>query len=100
MYADEALFAARIHPLRKADALSPQEIQTLYHSIRSVLWSAIGSKGASVDTYVRPEGQLGVAQFDFKGRIEMANPAPSVAVPYSVFRCETEAPTSAPTASP
>jgi len=66
MYADEALFAARIHPLRHADALLPQEIQTLYHSIRNVLWSAIGSKGASVDTYVRPGGQLGVAQFDFK----------------------------------
>jgi len=66
MYADEALFGARIHPLRQADALSLQEIQALHHSIRNVLWSAIGSKGASVDTYVRPEGQLGVAQFGFK----------------------------------
>jgi len=66
MYADEALFAARIHPLRKADALSAEEIQGLYHSIRDILWSAIGNKGASVDTYIRPEGQLGTAQFDFK----------------------------------
>ncbi|MEA1872221.1 MAG: bifunctional DNA-formamidopyrimidine glycosylase/DNA-(apurinic or apyrimidinic site) lyase [Chloroflexota bacterium] len=66
MYADEALFAARIHPLRKADALSPEEVQTLYQSIRRVLGAAIGSKGASVDTYVRPEGELGTAHFDFK----------------------------------
>ena len=66
MYADEALFAARLHPLRQADTLSPREIRALHHSIRDVLWSAIGSKGASVDTYVRPEGQLGLAQFDFK----------------------------------
>jgi formamidopyrimidine-DNA glycosylase len=66
MYADEALFAARIHPLRKADALSPQEVQTLYQSIRRVLGAGIGSKGASVDTYVRPEGELGTAHFDFK----------------------------------
>ncbi len=66
MYADEALFAARIHPLRKADSLSAEETQTLYHCIREVLWSAIGNKGASVDTYIRPEGQLGTAQFDFK----------------------------------
>jgi formamidopyrimidine-DNA glycosylase len=66
MYADEALFAARIHPLRKADALSPREVQTLHNSIRKILKAAIGSKGASVDTYVRPEGELGTAHFDFK----------------------------------
>jgi formamidopyrimidine-DNA glycosylase len=66
MYADEALFAARIHPLKKAGDLSPEEVQTLYQSIRRVLGAAIGSKGASVDTYVRPEGELGTAHFDFK----------------------------------
>jgi len=66
MYADEALFAARIHPLRKADALSPGEVQTLHNCIRRVLGAAISSKGASVDTYIRPEGELGTANFDFK----------------------------------
>jgi formamidopyrimidine-DNA glycosylase len=66
MYADEALFAARIHPLRKADDLSPEEVQTIYQSICRVLGAAIGSKGASVDTYIRPEGELGTAHFDFK----------------------------------
>jgi formamidopyrimidine-DNA glycosylase len=66
MYADEALFAARIHPLRKADDLSPAEVRTLHNCIRKVLRAAIGSKGASVDTYVRPEGELGTAHFDFK----------------------------------
>ena len=81
MYADEALFAARIHPLKKADALSPEEIRTLYHSIRNVLWSAIGSKGASVDTYVRPEGQPGAAQFDFKVAHRNGQPCPSCSTP-------------------
>ena len=66
MYADEALFAAGIHPLKKADDLSAEETQTLYHCIREVLWTAIGSKGASVDTYIRPEGELGTAHSDFK----------------------------------
>jgi formamidopyrimidine-DNA glycosylase len=66
MYADEALFAAQIHPLRKADALSPEEVRTLHNCIRRVLEAAISSKGASVDTYVRPEGELGIAHFDFK----------------------------------
>ena len=66
MYADEALFAARIHPLRKTDDLSPEEVQTLHNCIRRVLGAAIDSKGASVDTYVRPEGELGSAHFSFK----------------------------------
>ena len=66
MYADEALFAARIHPLRKTDALSPAEVQTLHNCICRVLQAAIACKGASVDTYVRPEGELGTAHFDFK----------------------------------
>ncbi len=66
MYADEILFAARINPLRKADVLSSQEIQTLHHCIHETLWPAIADKGASVDTYTRPSGQFGTAQFNFK----------------------------------
>ena len=66
MYADEALFASRIHPLKKADELSPKEVRTLHNGIRRILRAAIGSKGASVDTYVRPEGELGTAHSDFK----------------------------------
>jgi formamidopyrimidine-DNA glycosylase len=76
MYADEALFAARTHPLRKADDLSPAEVRTLYNSIRKVLRAAIGSKGASVDTYVRPEGELGTAHFDFKVAHRGGEPCP------------------------
>ena len=76
MYADEALFAARIHPLRKADALSPEEVQTLYHCIHRILQAAISSKGASVDTYVRPEGELGTAHFDFKVAHKGGKPCP------------------------
>ena len=76
MYADEALFAARIHPLRKADALSPAEVRALHNCIRRVLEAAISSKGASVDTYVRPEGELGTADFDFKVAHRGGEPCP------------------------
>jgi formamidopyrimidine-DNA glycosylase len=65
MYADEALFAAKIHPLRKADSLSYGEIRNLHKAIVDVLRSAIDSKGASVDTYKRPDGQLGIAHSNF-----------------------------------
>jgi formamidopyrimidine-DNA glycosylase len=66
MYADEALFAARIHPLVKADDLSSEEVRTLHNCLRGILKTAIGSKGASVDSYIRPQGDLGTAHFDFK----------------------------------
>jgi formamidopyrimidine-DNA glycosylase len=66
MYADEALFAARIHPLKRANTLSAQEIQGLFRSIQETLCSAIGSRGASVDTYVRPSGEPGMAHLNFK----------------------------------
>jgi len=66
MYADEALFAARIHPLRSGGSLSPEEIESLYGAIQRVLWSAIGNKGASTDTYFRPDGTRGAAHFEFQ----------------------------------
>jgi len=66
MYADEALFAARIHPLRPGGSLSPNEVKRLHGAIQQVLWSAINDKGASVDTYLRPSGKLGTAHFQFQ----------------------------------
>ena len=66
MYADEALFAAKIHPLRSGDSLSREEIERLHHAIRQVLLSGINSKGASVSTYFRPDGTKGTAHSEFK----------------------------------
>ncbi len=66
MYADESLFTAKIHPLRQADSLSDEEVGRLYKSIRQVLKAAIGNKGASVNTYYRPDGGKGTAHFYFK----------------------------------
>ncbi|MEE8193907.1 MAG: bifunctional DNA-formamidopyrimidine glycosylase/DNA-(apurinic or apyrimidinic site) lyase [Dehalococcoidales bacterium] len=66
MYADEALFSAGIHPLRPANSLSPKETRRLHRAIRRVLSSAIGNKGASVSTYLRPGGELGSAQLHFR----------------------------------
>lgn len=66
MYADEALFAARIHPLRLGKTLSQDEVKCLHDSIQQVLSSAIDNKGASVDTYLRPNGKVGTAHFQFR----------------------------------
>ena len=66
MYADEALFRARIHPLRSGKSLSQDEIERLHHAIQQVLSAAINKKGASVENYFRPDGQIGTAHFEFK----------------------------------
>ncbi len=66
MYADEALYAARIHPLRTGGALSTGEIERLYGAIQEILRAAIGNKGASIVNYYRPEGEPGTAHFQFK----------------------------------
>ena len=76
MYADEALFAARIHPLRKANSLSPQKIRNLHKAIVDVLQAAVDSKGASIDTYKRPDGQLGTAHANFSVAHRGGKPCP------------------------
>lgn len=81
MYADEALFAARIHPLRKANSLSLQEIEALWQAIRHVLSSAIENKGASIDTYKRPDGKPGTAHFNFNVAHCKGKPCPTCGTP-------------------
>jgi formamidopyrimidine-DNA glycosylase len=65
MYADEALFFARIHPLRAANSLSDEEMKRLHKAIRDVLTKAIGNGGASISDYRRPTGEKGSQQYDF-----------------------------------
>lgn len=64
IYADESLFVARLHPLRKADSLVPAEQARLYTAIRTVLSRAIAGRGTTLDDsgYVDAEGRAGVYQ--------------------------------------
>jgi formamidopyrimidine-DNA glycosylase len=66
MYADEALFEARIHPLRPANTLNKTEILKLHSAIQNVLKRGILNKGASTVTYIRPGGTKGKAQLEFQ----------------------------------
>ena len=66
MYADEVLYAARINPWRTGGSLTRPEIQRLHQEIQRILWAAIENKGASVDTYFRPDGSEGSAHYQFK----------------------------------
>ena len=66
MYADEALFAAKIHPLRPANDLSKKEVKRLYDAILQVLAQGIRNQGASVSTYLLPDGAKGSAHLEFQ----------------------------------
>jgi len=51
IYAQEALFLAKIDPRRPSDSLSEREIKRLHGKVVSILKEAIKYKGSSVDTY-------------------------------------------------
>jgi formamidopyrimidine-DNA glycosylase len=56
IYADEALWRARLHPLRSASSLRPPDERRLYASIRAVLAEAVERRGSSIDDYTAPDG--------------------------------------------
>lgn len=56
IYADEALWRARLHPLRGGAGLKPVQERALYESLRQVLNEAIERRGSSVDSYRAPRG--------------------------------------------
>jgi formamidopyrimidine-DNA glycosylase len=62
MYVDEALFQARIHPLRAAGSLSPRETAALHRAIRDRLRVAVARGGASIDSYRDGLGRRGSMQ--------------------------------------
>lgn len=59
IYADEALFQAKIHPLRLGTTLQPQECSRLLVSACSVLDRAIASRGSTIRDYVGGSGLRG-----------------------------------------
>ena len=59
IYADEALYYAYIHPLRRADSLAPAEIALLHEGIVSVLTLGIEHGGTSFSEYRDLWGEAG-----------------------------------------
>ena len=52
IYADEALWYARIHPEKRADQLTDKELKKLYETITLVIKEGIADRGTSVDQYL------------------------------------------------
>lgn len=59
IYADEALFLAKIHPERLVSTLKDHEIETLLESAKTVMQRSIDSGGSTMATYVKADGTRG-----------------------------------------
>ncbi len=61
IYADEVLWRAGLHPLRRADTLTAEEVARLHGAIREVLEEAIARRGTTLADrrYVLPDGRPG-----------------------------------------
>jgi formamidopyrimidine-DNA glycosylase len=59
IYADEALWRARLHPLRTADSLDQREGRRLHRAVRQVLREGIANRGSSFSDYVGADGEPG-----------------------------------------
>ena len=59
IYADEALFASRIHPERKCQTITKKETKLLLESAKAVMDKSIASGGSTMATYVKADGTKG-----------------------------------------
>jgi formamidopyrimidine-DNA glycosylase len=66
IYVDESLFAAKIHPLKRADRLSVDETRRLSHAIKHTLRRAIHHRGSTLRDYVDGNGEAGGFQRLFR----------------------------------
>ena len=65
IYANEALFRARIHPLRSAGLLKRRQVAALRDAVVASLEAGIVAGGATIDDFRHPDGVLGAFQNEF-----------------------------------
>jgi formamidopyrimidine-DNA glycosylase len=65
IYASEALWRARVNPLRTAGSLKPDEVERLHEAIKWVLRKAIRLHGSTLRTYRDSSGKQGGMQHEF-----------------------------------
>ena len=66
IYADEALWRARVHPLTPAHELDVDSVKALHRAIRKSLELGIARQGSTLRDYRTPDGESGGMQHEFK----------------------------------
>jgi formamidopyrimidine-DNA glycosylase len=81
IYADEALFRAKLHPGRAGKSLSPGECDRLREAIEAVMTKAIESRGSTIRDYVGGSGLRGGFQNEFAAYGRTGEPCPACGAP-------------------
>jgi formamidopyrimidine-DNA glycosylase len=66
IYADEALWRARLNPLRPAASLDRAELRRLHRAIRAALEHGLARQGSTLRDYRLPDGSGGSMQDEFR----------------------------------
>lgn len=99
IYADEALFHARIHPLREGGQLTGAQCAALAAGVRRALEDGLAAGGATIDDFRHVDGFEGWFQLDFRVHRREGLPCPECGTPvtrrtvtqrstYSCDRCQ------------
>jgi formamidopyrimidine-DNA glycosylase len=76
IYADEALFRARLHPLRPVGTLRRAQLAALRDAVVEALQAGIDAKGATIDDFRDPYGVQGSFQDQFLVHLREGRPCP------------------------
>jgi formamidopyrimidine-DNA glycosylase len=76
IYADEALFRARIHPLRPVGKLRRAQIEALHDAVVASLEAGIDARGATIDDFRNSDGARGSFQDRFLVHTREGEPCP------------------------
>jgi len=86
IYVDEALWYAKLHPLRPAGGLERYELRRLHGSIRKALELGIARQGSTLSTYRLPDGSSGSMQKEFKAYGRLDEPCDRCGTPIAKSR--------------
>ncbi len=86
IYADEALFRARVHPLRPANRLTRDQAAALRDGVVESLMAGLAAKGATIDDFRDPYGASGTFQDQFLVHLREAEPCPNCGTPVRKLR--------------
>lgn len=81
IYADEALFRARIHPLRETGRLTRAQVDALRDAVVETLAAGLRAGGATIDGFRDPDGAWGAFQDEFLVHRREGLPCPRCGTP-------------------
>ena len=76
IYVDEVLFAAQVHPTRKASTLTEEETAKIYAASRDILRRAVEKRGTTFDSYHDAFGESGAYQNELQVFARTGEPCP------------------------